>query len=360
LFVSSTGSDSGSCSQSRPCRSFDWAYRLARPGQTVLVAGGAYPDQRIGVDPTKTSGRDVVFRPQRGAKVRLDKLVVQGRHLTLSGLILRHYWHVEPGAADVTFLRVRTGIFTIRSATDVRVIGGSVGPWDSDELGEDPQIGDWDRGSPQPRRVLIQGVVFRDLTRRENPDAHTDCLQFTGGVDVIIRGNRFRGCATSDVYIRGDFGPVRNFLIENNFFGRTREGFHSLRLSGPSASFACENFLIRNNSALQTMWSDCRPGGKGIRFVANVIDSQDRYHCSTSREAGARWSRNVYGRGVACGLGDLVARTGFRDPGRMDLRLRAGAAAINRGDRRNYPRFDIEGERRPKGGRPDAGADEAR
>ena len=185
LFVTTSGSDSSPCTRTRPCRSFDRAYRRARPGATVFIAAGTYADQRVGVDAAKTSGRDVVFRPLRRGAVHLDKLLVEGRHITFSRLVLRHYWHVEPGAEDVTFRNVRTGVFAIRSARKISVIGGRVGPWDSNDLGEDAQIGDWERSSPQPRQILIDGVTFRDFTNHADPSAHTDCLQFMAGIDVI-------------------------------------------------------------------------------------------------------------------------------------------------------------------------------
>jgi hypothetical protein len=40
--------------------------------------------------------------------------------------------------------------------------------------------------------------------------------------------------------------------------------------------------------------------------------------------------------------------------------LSAGSAAIDAGDPSSYPSVDIDGQRRPLGAAPDAGADEAR
>src|SRR5688500_5768868 len=44
LFLSPKGSDSGKCTRAAPCRSLQRAYRVARPGQIVELAGGAYGD----------------------------------------------------------------------------------------------------------------------------------------------------------------------------------------------------------------------------------------------------------------------------------------------------------------------------
>ena len=47
LFVSPSGSDTGSCSQAAPCASLNGAYQLAKAGQTISVAAGTYPNQVI-------------------------------------------------------------------------------------------------------------------------------------------------------------------------------------------------------------------------------------------------------------------------------------------------------------------------
>jgi hypothetical protein len=50
----------------------------------------------------------------------------------------------------------------------------------------------------------------------------------------------------------------------------------------------------------------------------------------------------------------------FVDENGFDLHLARGSAAIDRGDPSAYPRRDIDGQRRPGGRAPDAGADERR
>ena len=41
-FVNPSGSDRGRCSLSAPCKTFDRAYQVASPGETISVAGGVY------------------------------------------------------------------------------------------------------------------------------------------------------------------------------------------------------------------------------------------------------------------------------------------------------------------------------
>src|SRR5206468_9078804 len=47
LYVSPTGNDANPCLQVSPCASFNRAYQIALPGQTVQVAGGTYGSQVI-------------------------------------------------------------------------------------------------------------------------------------------------------------------------------------------------------------------------------------------------------------------------------------------------------------------------
>ena len=248
LSLATSGSDANPCTAALPCRTLDRAYRAAAPGQVVEVAAGSYPDQTITADASKTSASNVVMRPAAGATVSFSKLIVSGaKHLTLRDFKTT-FWRAEQGADDVAFEQIDTGVFTIGAATNLSVLGGDVGPWDSNATAEDAQIGTG--SSATPTGLVFDGVSFHDFTNNANPSAHTECLQFMEGIDVTIRNSRFQNCGgADDVYIRGDFGPVRNFLIENNFFGYT--GTFSLRLSGQTApSPPCENVLVRNNSAL--------------------------------------------------------------------------------------------------------------
>jgi hypothetical protein len=360
LFVTPGGSDSQACTRAQPCKTLNGAYRLAKPGQVVEVGAGRYPAQTVEAK-QGAPGAPIVFRAAPGASVTFESLTDHASHVVFSRLNMQLFWRVENTPVDVTFRNVNTHVFSIRSSVGVSVIGGSVGPWDSNKLApiEDNQVGDWDRTLPQPRRILIRGVFFHDFTHAFDASAHTDCLQFTSGVDVTIEGNRFTNCDADDIYIRGDFGAIRNFLVENNFFAHTASAPFSVRLSGPTSPHPCENVLVRYNSALQRMWSDCPAAGpRGVRFSSNIISNEEEYHCSTSEAAGATWDHNVIEVGVKCGPTDLVAPVQYRNRAKLDLRLMPGSAAIGRGDPASYPAIDIFGHHRPKGRTPDAGADE--
>src|SRR5687768_9092864 len=69
VFVAPNGSDGKSCrSRAAACATFNRAYRVARPGQVVEVAGGRYPRQSIRAAAGKKAP-NIVFRPARRASV---------------------------------------------------------------------------------------------------------------------------------------------------------------------------------------------------------------------------------------------------------------------------------------------------
>jgi hypothetical protein len=93
------------------------------------------------------------------------------------------------------------------------------------------------------------------------------------------------------------------------------------------------------------------------KFIGN-LGPMSQGNCYST---GVSYAYNVW-RGAKCGATDLnVASLGFANstPGSFDLHLAAGSPALNRGDPGNYPNRDIDGQARPLGSAPDAGADEA-
>jgi hypothetical protein len=281
--------------------------------------------------------------------VSLGDLKVYGKHVEVREMVLGG-WSVEAGAADVTFrnLDVNGGIF-INGGDSISIIGGSVGPG----VDYHPQFAPWPVGSPITN-ILIDGVEFHDWTR-SNDSVHTECLQIAGGNGVTIRNSVFRNCAVMDLSITeyNGSGAPRNYLIENNVFGSSIGGYYSLQFN--SNASALRDILIRNNSGTQEFLIDNgQPTISNVRVVANVAPLSP-WGCSSR----VTYGYNVW-QGGACAGTDRNAPSGFRNPGALDLHLVSGAAAIGRGDPGSYPATDMDGESRPAGGTPDAGADEYR
>ena len=347
LHVSPSGSDGGPCSQTRPCRSFDRAYRAAVPGQTVVVAGGTYGGQTIGVDQSKTSPRDVVFVPARGSRPAIggSGLTIFGRHIEIRGIAVPGGWYAKPGSADLTFRNVRSKDLFISGARDIRVLGGSIGPG----VDYHPIIAP--EGNVPPTNILIDGVTFHDWTR-SNDSVHTECLQVASPNGFVLRRSRFVNCAIFGLFMThwGTAGTPKNIVIENNVFDRSVDGTYALRFANWPPRL--DNVLVRNNSALMPFSVDPAPAKSNVRLIGNVAPA-------AGCDPDVTYSHNVW-QGVRCGPTDVNAATGFRDPDNLDLRPRPGSASINRGSPTSFPRIDIAGKKRPLGGRPDAGAYETR
>jgi chitodextrinase len=339
-----------SCLQAAPCLSFDRAYHAAQPGQTIEVAAGWYPLQAITVDPSKISSTDVVFRPAVGAEVTVAGLDVHAKHLELRDLTFSGWWTTNVEADDVTFRNLVARGFIISSSKNVSVIGGSYGP----SVDAKPQVAAWP-DTIEPENILIDGVTFHDYTRSD-ATVHMECLQFGAGNGLTVRGSRFIHCDIFNVFF-GHFGatpPPRNITVENNFFSTSTDAvgmptYYSLMFRSP-----WENTLVRNNSSTQSFGISHDEGTySNFRLVGNVAPLMP-WSCDGS----VAYSHNVW-QGAQCDPTDKnVSELGFVDEANVDLHLKPGSPAIEAGDPASYPATDIDGEHRPSGATPDAGADE--
>lgn len=353
IFVAPDGSDGGPCTREAPCASLGHAYRVAQPGDVVEMAGGSYPSQLIAADPAKSATDDVLIRPALGAQVTIaGSLIVEASHIELRS-IRAGYWKSRL-ATDQVFRDLDVALFFIHGSQQVTVSGGDVGPNEN----SDSQIASL-KGRV-PTDILIENVLFHD-TIKTDPEAHTECLQIGAGIRVTIRANRFVRCADHDILIRSwafvndSPHPLQDFVIENNFFGATLRGYYSLRLA-EQTGWPCERFVVRNNSALQNMYSDCE--ARDVRFIANLQPSNTRRACAGG--AGTVWDYNVYSEGEPCGPNDIIAPLGYVDPDSLDLHLIPGSAALGHAPPDGGADTDIDGQQRPRGDLPDAGADERR
>ena len=365
VFLSPSGSDANPCTAAKPCRSVIRGYEAAALGGIVQLGGGKYPDQLLPGSSSKartTAIADpVVFRPAPGAAVELGRLEINVPHVEFRDMSIAKWkarYNVDMpssyAAGNLTFKNIKTHHFSFNAVQNVRIIGGEVGPNRNTETGDWPQdgifIGAYPPDKHPPTNILIDGVYVHDV-REPNADAHSDCIQFTAGVNVVIRNSRFRNCEHADMMIKGDQGPIENFLIENNYLDRTLSAYYSINLY--ETSRGCRNVVMRNNTALQNFRLDACSGGV---LTGNIQPSMSSNTCSV---ATVKIDWNVYESGIRCGSNDRVGSITYADRAGFDLRLSAtGSAALDRGNPSSYPGADIFGTKRPLGGAPDAGAHE--
>jgi hypothetical protein len=322
----------------------------------VEVAAGSYGGETINQDASKSSSADVVFRPANGAQVTVGaSLYVHASHLELRDMKVTEVEFYQE-ADDVTFRTMITTGLWMWGPSNISFLGGEV---TCGFCGYHPILSNGGSGSgaTAPRNILFDGVYFHDWHSIDGE--HVECLQILGADNVTVRNSIFKNCgtgngglgATADLHMAWiGFGPMtRNILIENNFFYPSGNPF-AIQMDD------YENVDLRYNSISGPINIYDRDGpGTGMDMIGNIM----RKGTCTAEGNGVpiNWRYNTM-QGGTCGATDQDAANGFIDAN-QNLHLVSGAPAINHGDPTSYPNRDIDGQSRPLGAAPDAGADEA-
>jgi hypothetical protein len=364
-FVASNGSDSNPCTRTAPCQSLDRAYRAARPGDVVEIAGGTYtgsPD--IHHDQSKTSSDDVVFRPAAGANaVFTQQLHVYASHVTIDGstghITINSFEILSESMSrittDVTLEHIDAahGQSQIETSNGVTIsdldIGGSC-------TGEDALriISNFDLVGADPRNVVVEDSRIGNICLPADSGAHPDCLAISGGQHITIRRNKIWYCGTQGLYTAIDFGTasIDNVLIENNWFGSCdtpgdgADGcYYSLHIR------AGTNIVIRYNSIAVNEWGGFGSQDSSVLLYGNAGEGPE---CGGP---GVTYAYNVWDD-AKCSATDIKADPMFvKSSGSdFDLHLQPTSPAIGRGDPTRLPSSDFDSQRRISP--PDAGADE--
>lgn len=369
LFVAPGGSDAGVCSEVAPCASLDRAFRVAVPGQVVVVGAGSYPVQTLRRDPAKTSGAEVVFVASGSVTLagfvsgEAPKVESGARHFELRGVRISGYVDLNWGTEDVTIRDVDASAIEFTSVRDVRVFGGDFGPR-QDAVSHINACGV--AGCYASEDVLIDGALFHDYTITYAAK-HSECLMIWPARRVTIRNSTFRNCTDFDLLVKpyntGLAGLPGAIVLENNFFDEPIIGEGCFCTRGGSAvaitqggGEAWSDVQIRYNSSLGEIRVDKAISNVSVK--GNVARKTQSYSCQTN----VTFSHNVWS-GTRCSPTDKTAPLtdlflGSTSGAGFDLSLRAGAAAVNAGDPASFPTTDGRGTARPQGGVPDAGAHE--
>jgi hypothetical protein len=346
VFLSPSGSDSSACTQSAPCRSFGRGYAIAQLGQTVEVAGGSYGDQ--GFSGSKSGSGVVTFRPASGAAVSTGDMSLNGQnHIEFQNMTIDN-WYAKY-VSDITFRNINQRFFFVRVSSNVRILGGSVGP---SQDGTSPTIGNYAGESPSTN-ITVEGVLFHDIGRQNAPGAHVECLFLQEASGVVIRNNKFTRCDIMDLYVSPVQGGITasNVTVENNWFDQPTDGGYYAFNIHPDGSAPPSNFTFRYNSVAGSIYLY-----DGFNYSNVVIDSNIG-RIALCGQSGISYRYNVW-TNQKCGTTDKVAAAGFTNEAGFDLHLTSASAAINAGNPAAYPATDIDGQGRPVGGAPDAGSDE--
>ena len=303
----------------------------------------------------------MIFQPAPNASVTVTgELTIRATHLELRRMTLNDL-ELPRDADNVTLRGIRNHGFWIEGASNITFIGGEVS---CGKCPFHPFL--TDGGAPDnrpPRNIVLRRRLLPRLASVPARPAHGvpadplrgRCDDPQLGLQKLRDADGGRG-ATANLQISwiGRGPKTRNILIENNFFYPS--GNHYAINAGDWSNLDFRYNSIAAPIIVGSGWGDGTP----VEFVGNVMRLEQCQGPRTGTGTSAKYVyRNNVLDGGTCGPNDRNAPSGFVDAAR-NLRLKPNAAAINAGDPASFPQRDIDGERRPKGGRPDAGADERR
>lgn len=404
VFVSPIGKDN-TCARGvakRPCSTLGRAYVVAHPGDTVSIAGGTYTGKQVlRFDPSKPTAPVVTFAPAPGQQVIIDgNLHFDGSSfITINGdgrLRVRDmgadlFDGHRPSHLTITGLRAYrlnnteypdpvVGANYFNSVDHLTLRNVEIGPTCCQNDGLDIAIGN--NGDPVPANIVLDRVYIHDVEldcselpaqsragcNRPPSDQHVDCLQFFGGINVVIENSRFFGCSESAVMTgSANGGKYSNWTIQNNLFGPLVHPDNGVDISdgGPANSPWSGSIRILHNT-----FADGENGpalifaqGAGVfqpgttAYIAGNANGLSRLCLPGTTNLSVTFEWNMWGN-YKCGQRDVrgaitFVRSSVLNP---DLRLGQGSAGIGAVAQTIGPPFDANGRRRPRFWKADAGA----
>jgi hypothetical protein len=365
LYVSASGSDASTCTQAAPCRSLNRAYQLAQPGAVVEVAGGTYGAQAISPK-ASAAAPAVMFRSAAGSTPFFADIDVRASFVHLAGPFRSEGLSTSNSSQRVLNSTVEN--ITIdsrgRSTTPGYISNVDGVTWRNIEIFNGREANAMimvDGGYPargSVKNIVLDGLKLHDSTIAPGSLTHSQCIFFGGGQGVTLINSKFWNCTTFDVFVTTAGGDLpSNFVMENNMFGvpylHGTECCHAFSVRFRDTA-PLNGLIFRNNSAQQEVsWPADPVGPGGARVVGNAI--QGGFLC----KSGIVFRHNVTTRRGPCGTNSkLVSSIGFANAAGFDWHLAAGSPAIDAGDPNDFPAKDFDGQSRPRGAAPDAGADE--
>lgn len=215
----------------KACDTMQEAYAASALGDTVLIRDGSYPGQLVAASVSK--GRpdvdlaDVHFRAE-GSAARFSAVRFYVPHVRLSGvevngMLTARYRPENPSyqaSGDAHFDHVRVvngGRVTFSAVKNFSITDSLIADnWRDgiDIYATDSGAGD---AGHYPENGLVGNNVIRDLDRID--DDHIDGIQFTAGINVVIRDNQIGPrIHHQGLLAKTDKGPLTDIRIEDNTF----------------------------------------------------------------------------------------------------------------------------------------------
>jgi hypothetical protein len=349
VYVAPNGADVNPCTSARPCASFDRAYHVAAPGQTVWVLAGTYPAQALSRDATKVgASANVTFQTPAGQLAVVSGITLNDVHhatflgastgnlsAATSGLTLKPNpaqmntgsdFLVASCSSSILVKNIDMRQFGVNGSDTVTFDGGSVGGYDNSS--GDSSVGGPYQGrgtstcaAENPSNILITRVLFHDVQRTNMPTAHPDCLQFFGTSGAVVDSSTFVRCGTSNVMARPATGlwsgnVIDNLTFSNNLFSPAVEGGAEVVVGAHQDVCGAVTFTGNDGGAGGISSFDCSSYTK-LLVTNNTFGGMSRYGCqvlSATRNlvlTGNRFAAGAFSCGLqAVSSGPVTSPTG--------------------------------------------------
>jgi hypothetical protein len=285
-YLSPTGNNTNSCSQTLPCRELSKALTMAQAGDTILLADGTY----TGTDVTKvgTAQSPITIKAQ-GSNV-----VISARSNVRGNLYLNNCSYVV-----VDGIKTSGGTGTLAAGIAVR-FSDHVTIKNSTSYNNNM----WGIfASNSPNLIIENNETYGQITQHGIYVADA-----TASHDQpIIRNNRSHDNALQGLQLNADNGGTGYFtgaLIENNIV--YNNGSNGLNMDGVQDSVIRNNLFYNNHGSGITMFQfDAVTGPKGNQVYNNTIDmaSDSKWAIRHTSSVGVSIIRNniLYNRNNAHG-----------------------------------------------------------
>ena len=300
-YVAPTGTDTGNCSKrATACATLEYAYRLAKPGDTVQVGCGDYGAQQIGYDPAKAGSTRYVRFEAAGAGVcwnQMDGITIgdptstspQPSYIELDdvaydgGIGVRE--DPQNAAQVVDYATKFTGDhividgqnggrFDASAAMNFLVENSDTGNCAAVYYGKPGAggVGNFCGNRVLGGVVRSSGSIVNVATHDVQGDASPDCITYSqchtfgyflrGTNGVLVDRDSFWNDDTADIRIQDSCSCTAqepsNITIQNSWFGRVPNG-QGVGISDDTG--VSGGFIVRFNSMSSAHTSGGYPGG---------------------------------------------------------------------------------------------------
>jgi hypothetical protein len=301
LWVARSGSDSARGTRAHPLRTLDRALARARPGQTIFVLSGTYPEPTE-ASPRGRAGAPITLRPAPGARPIASGgfKLIRASHVRVAGMTFDgtgnpagfgvSIWgsdDVVLSGSEITGYGSTQGLLIKDRSTNIRVIGNHI-----HDLGLRQR---YDHGiyCESARGIVIADNVIHDIPSGYGIHLFGDCdntrivsntIAHNGLSGILIGGNDDRGTADGTLI-------ARNVIAEHSVAAWSEYGFAVTEFQAGRGNVVRENVFFRNAGRRNVDCDVCAVGSNAERDPHFVDPAHGNYALHSDSPVPGRISR---------------------------------------------------------------------